>query len=166
MDIFVRKLEAAHKHVGGCLISYNFQLACVMKLEIIWTPKLSVGTPRQWHFCLFPQSKTLRTPQNCFLARRSSLGLVLNDEWLMSYKCGKELLRQLIKWYSYEIYLQCKMQMICDKAIWPKTKVWQELCALNWIGGCVWWWQAVSLCKVWSELVASSEFGPRGSRRT
>ena len=26
---FVRKLEVVHKKVGGCLISYNLQLACV-----------------------------------------------------------------------------------------------------------------------------------------
>ena len=29
--VFVRKLEAVHKKVGGCLISYNLQLACVMR---------------------------------------------------------------------------------------------------------------------------------------
>ena len=33
---FVRKLEAVHKEVGGCLISYNLQLACLTKLEVIW----------------------------------------------------------------------------------------------------------------------------------
>ena len=30
-----RKLEVAHKEVGGCLISYNLQLARVRKLEVI-----------------------------------------------------------------------------------------------------------------------------------
>ena len=32
---FVRKLEVVHKEVGGCLISYDLQLACVRKLEVI-----------------------------------------------------------------------------------------------------------------------------------
>ena len=30
---FVRKLEVVHKEVGGCLISYNLQLACVKAKE-------------------------------------------------------------------------------------------------------------------------------------
>ena len=34
-SVFLRKLEVVHKRVGSCLISYNFQLACVRKLEII-----------------------------------------------------------------------------------------------------------------------------------
>ena len=29
------KLEIVHKEFGGCLISYNLQLACVRKLEVI-----------------------------------------------------------------------------------------------------------------------------------
>ena len=32
---YMRKLEVVHKEVGGCLISYNLQLACVRKLEVI-----------------------------------------------------------------------------------------------------------------------------------
>ena len=45
MVVFVRKLEVVHKQVGGCLISYEFQLACtyflsifflIRKLEVIW----------------------------------------------------------------------------------------------------------------------------------
>ena len=40
--LYTRKLEAAHKEVGGCLISYNLQLACVRKLRCyltrIWSP--------------------------------------------------------------------------------------------------------------------------------
>ena len=39
---FVRKLEVVHKEVGGCLISYNLQLACVMMLEVIWPDTQSV----------------------------------------------------------------------------------------------------------------------------
>ena len=33
--VFVRKLEVVHKQVRSCLISYNLQLACVRKLEVI-----------------------------------------------------------------------------------------------------------------------------------
>ena len=33
--VFVRKLKVVHKQVGGCLISYNLQLACVRELEVI-----------------------------------------------------------------------------------------------------------------------------------
>ena len=29
MVVFIRKLEVVHKNIGGCLISYNLQLACV-----------------------------------------------------------------------------------------------------------------------------------------
>ena len=32
--MYTRKLEIVHKEVGGCLISYNLQLACVRKLEV------------------------------------------------------------------------------------------------------------------------------------
>ena len=32
---YMKKLEVVHKEVGGCLISYNLQLACVRKLEVI-----------------------------------------------------------------------------------------------------------------------------------
>ena len=32
---YKRKLEVVHKEVGGCLISYNLQLACVRKFEVI-----------------------------------------------------------------------------------------------------------------------------------
>ena len=32
----MKKLEAVRKEVGGCLISYNLQHACVRKLEVIW----------------------------------------------------------------------------------------------------------------------------------
>ena len=32
---YMRKLKVVHKEVGGCLISYNLQLACVRKLEVI-----------------------------------------------------------------------------------------------------------------------------------
>ena len=39
MVAFVRKSEFVHKQVGGCLISYNLQLACVKKLEVIWPCK-------------------------------------------------------------------------------------------------------------------------------
>ena len=35
MVVFVRKLEALHKLVGGCLISFDLQLACVRKLEVV-----------------------------------------------------------------------------------------------------------------------------------
>ena len=31
MVVFVWKLEVEHKQVGGCMISYNLQLACVYK---------------------------------------------------------------------------------------------------------------------------------------
>ena len=34
--MFVRKLEVVHKQVGGYLIPYNIQLACVRKLMVIW----------------------------------------------------------------------------------------------------------------------------------
>ena len=34
--VFGRKLEVLHKEVGGCLISYNLQLACVRMLDVIW----------------------------------------------------------------------------------------------------------------------------------
>ena len=30
----IMNLEVVHKEVGGCLISYNLQLACVRKLEV------------------------------------------------------------------------------------------------------------------------------------
>ena len=33
---YMRKLEALNKEVGGCLIWYNLQLACVRQLEVIW----------------------------------------------------------------------------------------------------------------------------------
>ena len=33
--MYTRKLEVVHKEVGGCLISYNLQIACVGKLEVI-----------------------------------------------------------------------------------------------------------------------------------
>ena len=32
---FVRKLEVVHKEIGSCMISYNLQLACVRKLEVL-----------------------------------------------------------------------------------------------------------------------------------
>ena len=32
----VRKLEVVQKQVGGCLMSYNLQLACSRRLEDIW----------------------------------------------------------------------------------------------------------------------------------
>ena len=35
MTCLKRLLEVVHKQVGGCLISYNLQLACVRKLEFI-----------------------------------------------------------------------------------------------------------------------------------
>ena len=41
-----RKLEVVHKEVGGCLISYNLQLACIRKLEVIWPDACSL--PRRW----------------------------------------------------------------------------------------------------------------------
>ena len=31
MVVFVWKLDVEHKQVGGCMISYNLQLACVYK---------------------------------------------------------------------------------------------------------------------------------------
>ena len=31
MVVFMWKLEGEHKHVAGCMISYNLQLACVYK---------------------------------------------------------------------------------------------------------------------------------------
>jgi len=34
--VTVRKLEVVHKEVGGRLISYNLQLSCVRKLEVVW----------------------------------------------------------------------------------------------------------------------------------
>ena len=33
----MRKLEVVHKEVESCLISYKLQLACVKKLEVIWS---------------------------------------------------------------------------------------------------------------------------------
>ena len=30
----IMNLQVVHKEVGGCLISYNLQLACVRKLEV------------------------------------------------------------------------------------------------------------------------------------
>ena len=33
---YMTKLKVVHKEVGGCLISYNLQLACVKMLEVIW----------------------------------------------------------------------------------------------------------------------------------
>ena len=33
----MKKLEIVQKEVGGCLISYNVRLACVRKLEVIWS---------------------------------------------------------------------------------------------------------------------------------
>ena len=35
-DHCICKLEVIHKEVGGCLTSYNLQLACVSKLEVSW----------------------------------------------------------------------------------------------------------------------------------
>ena len=32
---YIRKLKVVHKEDGDCLISYNLQLACVRKLEVI-----------------------------------------------------------------------------------------------------------------------------------
>ena len=34
--VTMRKLEVVHKEVGGCLVSYNLQPACVRGLEVIW----------------------------------------------------------------------------------------------------------------------------------
>ena len=33
-----------HKKVGGCLISYNLQFACVRKLEVIWPDVRNAAT--------------------------------------------------------------------------------------------------------------------------
>ena len=35
----MKKLEIVQKEVGGCLISYNVRLACVRKLEVIWSDR-------------------------------------------------------------------------------------------------------------------------------
>ena len=46
---FVRELEVVYKQVGIYLISYNLQLACVRKLEVIWPDMLQCRVDRiEW----------------------------------------------------------------------------------------------------------------------
>ena len=52
---FVGKLEVVHKEVEGCLISYNLQLACIRKLEVIW-PLVS---DQMWAHCCVDCSNRL-----------------------------------------------------------------------------------------------------------
>ena len=69
MTCLKRLLEVVHKQVGGCLISYNLQLACVRKLEFIW-------------------------PDVCLLRSLS----IINGEWISAQcltRLGLELLGQL-----------------------------------------------------------------------
>ena len=35
LEVVHKEIGVVHKEVGGCLISYNLQLACVAKLEVI-----------------------------------------------------------------------------------------------------------------------------------
>ena len=42
----LRKLEVERKEVGGCLVSYNLQLAYSRKLEVIWPDRPAPALPR------------------------------------------------------------------------------------------------------------------------
>ena len=46
----MRKLEVGHNESGGCLISYNLQLACVRKLEVIKCERIaaSIALNDEW----------------------------------------------------------------------------------------------------------------------
>ena len=46
--VTMRKLEVVHKEVWGCLISYNLQVACVRKLEVIWPDARSLLRRSLW----------------------------------------------------------------------------------------------------------------------
>ena len=53
MVVFVRKLEVVHNQVGGCLISYNLQLACLRKVGVGW-PDTRIVDPSEWtQWCVF-----------------------------------------------------------------------------------------------------------------
>ena len=57
----MRKLKVVHEKFGGCLISYNLQIACVRKLEVI---KTELITMNEWISNvgrkLFRQIKSIR----------------------------------------------------------------------------------------------------------
>ena len=70
------KLEVVHKEVGGCLISYNIQLACVKKLEVIW-------------------------PVACSLPRRSlKLIIITHSRWGILFMSGVSFFQD----YSRKLY--------------------------------------------------------------
>ena len=43
-----RKLEVERKEVGGCLVSYNLQLAYLRKLEVIWPDRRALSRRLLW----------------------------------------------------------------------------------------------------------------------
>ena len=95
----MRKLEVVHKKVGGCLISFNLQLASVRKFEAIW-----------------PDARTL-PGQSLWM---------MNHEWMTQWvPCvGIELLWQLKTWkYPIEYFYTPDPNPL---ASWPFSNGWTE----------------------------------------
>ena len=64
MVVFVWKLEVVHKKTGGCLISYNLQLACVKKLEVIW-PDARIAQESNAAICALPKTTVWKSRNGC-----------------------------------------------------------------------------------------------------
>ena len=130
---YMRKLEVVHKEVGGCLISYILQLACVRKLEVIWPDARALPRQPLWMMngesvnpsyryraaraaknllpsspqCQFEKSQIQRLRQHVVSAILGARSLtLLHCHWMELVVGGSSMLSHLLSDWTWILYHQ------------------------------------------------------------